>query len=75
MEDAIRLYEMREKAMFDYTSGINSAERRGKNMQTIEITKKALKEGLSIESIHNITGLDETIIKQLKEELTGTVSV
>ena len=27
-EDAVRLFEMREMAMCDYTSGINAAERR-----------------------------------------------
>ena len=85
-EDAIRLYEMREKAMFDYTSGINHARReglsegisqgiaqgiaQGKNTQSIEIAKNALKKGLSAETIHSITGLDETTINQLREELS-----
>ena len=61
-EDAVRLYEMREMARLDWNSGIIYARREGK----IEIARNALAEGLSMEMIQKITGLDPQTIEKLK---------
>jgi predicted transposase/invertase (TIGR01784 family) len=66
-EDLIRLYQMREKAMLDYNSGINHARREGRQ-EGIAIGKqrgvmkaiKLLKEGKSIEDICWLFNVDLT---------------
>ena len=68
-DDAMRVYEMREKAMFDYTSGMSNAKLEGKLEGKIELAENALHEGISIGVIAKITGLDESTINHLKAEL------
>jgi len=68
-EDALRLYEMREMAMCDYTSGINAARKSA----AIEIAQNALKERLTVEFVKKITGLDESTINQLQKELNSVL--
>jgi predicted transposase/invertase (TIGR01784 family) len=73
-KDAMRQYEMREKAMWDYVSGMNYAKREGRKegivegrkVEAIEIALKMLNRGTPIEFIIEDTGLDEATIKQIK---------
>jgi predicted transposase/invertase (TIGR01784 family) len=59
--EALRLYEIREKAMYDWTSGVNQARREGK----AEVARNMLNEGLSLDIIHRVTGLDTKTIQSL----------
>jgi predicted transposase/invertase (TIGR01784 family) len=56
---------MREMALSDWTTGINTAIERGAMQSKIEIAKNMLNEGLPVEIIHKVTGLDMEIIKSL----------
>jgi len=68
-EQARELYESREKGLKDYNSAINSAtregEKRGASDKAIEIAKKLLSRGDSVEEIKMMTGLTEQEIKDL----------
>jgi len=67
--DAMRLYEMREMGMSDMTSAINSAVARGRDGGLKEIAKNALRKGYDIAEIADITGLDESAIRELQTEM------
>ena len=66
----MRNYHLREMAMSDWASGINTAIEQGIEKGTmqskIEIAKNLLKKGLAIDFIHETTGLDMETIKTLK---------
>jgi predicted transposase/invertase (TIGR01784 family) len=62
--EAMRLYEMREMALSDFTSGINNARRES----AIEIAKRLLKRGTPVEHVAEDTGLDVPTINQLEAE-------
>jgi predicted transposase/invertase (TIGR01784 family) len=68
-EDFLRNYHSREMAFCDWTTGINSAYEKGIKIGLekvqIEIAKRMLNEGLSIELIHEITELDMETIRSL----------
>jgi len=80
-KEALRLYQMREMALSDFTSGMNYAREEGlkegkiegkiegEYTKSLEIAKSALIEGSSIDFIAKITGLPEMRIKQLQEEI------
>jgi hypothetical protein len=57
---------MREMALCDITSGINHAKREGKIEREIEIARKAMQAGLSMEMIRDITGLTYDVLDDLK---------
>ena len=75
--DELRMYELREKGERDYRSGLNFARREGMQrgmergiqrgrlaaLQTSARKMKAL--GMSLEQIHEITGLTAAEIKKL----------
>jgi predicted transposase/invertase (TIGR01784 family) len=73
-----RIYQMREMALCDITSGINHAKREGiaegetkgriegKIEGKIEIARKAVQAGLSMETIRDITGLTYDVLDDLK---------
>ena len=65
--DAMRLYEMREMALSDYTSGINHARRE----EAAEIAKRMLRRKTPIIIISEDTGLDEPTIMGLQAELNN----
>jgi len=69
-KEFIRNYHLRQMAMSDWTTGINTATEKGIEqgaMQSkIEIAKNSLNKGLPIELIHEITGLDMETIQSLK---------
>jgi predicted transposase/invertase (TIGR01784 family) len=65
-KEVLRAYHMREMAMSDWTTGVNTAVEKGIEKTQIEIAKKSLHEGLSVETIQKITGLDVEAIKSLQ---------
>jgi len=72
-EDAQRAYLVRFRAMCDLTSMQNASHRKGREegfaegmaKEKIEVAKNALAKGLSVEMIHDITGLDIETIRHL----------
>jgi predicted transposase/invertase (TIGR01784 family) len=72
-KEFLRNYHLREMAMSDWTTGINTATEKGIEkgiekgamQKQIEIAKNSLNEGLPIEVIHKITGLDIETIQAL----------
>jgi len=64
-KEFLRNYHLREMAMSDWTTGINTATEKGAKQKQIEIAKNLLKKGLAIEFIHETTGLDIETIKSL----------
>ena len=74
-KEFLRNYHLRQMAMSDWTTGINTATEKGiaegiekGAMQSkIEIARNLLSEGLSIELVHKTTGLDIETIQALME--------
>ena len=68
-EDALRLYEMRQMAQMDWTSGINHAHREGlkegKKEEKLEIARKLKSMGIPTPQISESTGLTIEVIKKL----------
>jgi predicted transposase/invertase (TIGR01784 family) len=60
-KEFLRNYHLREMAMSDWTTGVNTAIEKN----NIEIAKKSLNKGLPVELIHEITGLDMETIRSL----------
>jgi predicted transposase/invertase (TIGR01784 family) len=65
-KEVLRAYPMREMAMSDWTTGVNTAEERGHMKAQLEIAKKLLHEGQSMEIILKTTGLDMETIQSLQ---------
>ena len=53
------------KNILDYQSGLVHAKREGQENSMKTFAQNALKKGIPIETIHDITGLDIEIIKNL----------
>jgi len=68
-KEFLRNYHLRQMAMSDWTTGINTATEKGiaegAMQKQIEIAKNLLGEGLSMELIHKTTGLDMETIQSL----------
>jgi predicted transposase/invertase (TIGR01784 family) len=68
-KEFLRNYHLRQMAMSDWTTGINTATEKGiaegAMRSKIEIAKNLLSEGLSMELIHKTTGLDIETIQSL----------
>ena len=62
-KEFLRNYHLREMAMSDWTTGINTAIEK----KQIEIAKNLLGEGLPMELIHKTTGLDIETIQLLNK--------
>ena len=65
-KEFLRNYHMRQMAMSDRTTEINTAIEKAAMQSKIEIARNSLNEGLPIETIHKITGLDIETIQSLK---------
>ena len=69
-KEFLRNYHLRQMAMSDWTTGINTATEKGiaegAMRSKIEIAKNLLSEGLSMELIQKTTGLDLETIQSLK---------
>ena len=61
-QEFLRAYHMREMAMSDWTTGVNT----GIEKKLIEVAKNSLHEGLTVELIQKITGLDMETIQSLQ---------
>jgi len=61
-KEFLRNYHLREMAMSDWTTGVNT----GIEKRLIEVAKNSLQEGLSVEIIQKITGLDRETIQSLE---------
>ncbi|KZE78533.1 hypothetical protein AV654_01895 [Paenibacillus elgii] len=76
-EEARRLYEMRQKALHDEASMIDGAKEEGKREgklegkreKEIEVAKNLLEMGMDVAKIVKATGLPESEVKKLKEQL------
>ena len=60
-KDVLREYHLREMALSDWTTGVNTAIEK----KQIEIARNLLKKGLTIDLIHETTGLDVETIQSL----------
>ena len=69
-EEAIRAYEMRELAEWEWNNSLEYARdegiAEGEEKKQIEIARNALAKGYSLEQICDITGLDLQTIEKLK---------
>ena len=69
-KDFLRNYHLREMAMSDWTTGVNTAfekgELKGEAKKANEVAKNALRKGLPVDVIQEITGLDKDAIKSLE---------
>jgi len=61
----MRNYHLRQMAMSDRTTELNTAVEKGVMQSKIEIARNLLAEGLSMELIHKTTGLDIETIRTL----------
>jgi predicted transposase/invertase (TIGR01784 family) len=65
-EDTIRAYEMREKVIWDLTSGLNHARKEGIMEGKIEIARKLKARGYPITEIAEDTELSQEVIEKLQ---------
>jgi len=70
-KEVLREYHLREMALSDWTTGIDTATEKGIEkgamQKQFEIARNLLSEGLSIELVHKTTGLDIETIQSFKE--------
>jgi predicted transposase/invertase (TIGR01784 family) len=68
-EETLQLYEMREKALHDWASDVNHAKREGREEGReegkLEDARNMVNEGLSLDIIQRVTGLDTKTIQSL----------
>ena len=65
-KEVLRAYHMRQMALSDWTTGINTAKENGAMEKQLEIAKNLLNKGLSVELIQETTGLDRETIQSLQ---------
>jgi predicted transposase/invertase (TIGR01784 family) len=65
-KDVLRNYHLREMAMMDWNSAVHGAIEEGAIQKQIEIAKNLLRKGISIDLIHETTGLDIETIQSLQ---------
>ena len=65
-EDALHIYEMRQKAIRDRLNIESHAREEGREEGRIETARKALAKGCSPELIHDITGLEIEAIRNIQ---------
>ena len=64
-KEFLRNYHLREMAMSDLTTAVNTGFERGENKKAIEIAKNLLRINLTIEQIQEATGLDAEAIRSM----------
>ena len=68
-KDFLRTYHLREMAMSDLTTAVNTGFERGfekgENKKAIEIAKNMLRMNFTTEQIHEVTGLDAETIRSI----------
>ena len=60
-------YNMREKAIYDKISALESSKEEGKLESKLEVARESLSQGLEISLISKITGLSEEEILKIKK--------
>jgi predicted transposase/invertase (TIGR01784 family) len=65
--DQVRSYEDSLKYYRDLKNSLDTAKQEGREERAIEVAKRALEKGLSIEDIIDLTGLSRAQIEQLKK--------
>jgi len=64
-EEALDIYERRQKAEWDYASGMNGARREGEEKAKLQIARNLLAKGSTPEFVRDITGLSLDEIEKL----------
>jgi predicted transposase/invertase (TIGR01784 family) len=64
-KEALRVYQMREMALSDWTSGVNHARKEGKQEGMREVARNFKKMGIPVEQIARGTGLSVEEIAKL----------
>ena len=68
------LYISRQRAIWDYNTGMRTAREEGAKQEKLEIAKNMLKKGIDIQTIEEITGLTkEEIDKLIKKNLKNNI--
>ena len=65
-EETRRIYEMREKAMSDWTSGINHATRKGELSKALSIARNMIEDSEPVDKIIKYTGLTRAVVESLR---------
>jgi predicted transposase/invertase (TIGR01784 family) len=65
-KEFLRNYHLREMAMSDWTTGVNTAFEKGEIKKQTEIAKNLLHKGMSVQFIQETTGLDRETIQSLE---------
>ena len=68
-KEALRMYHMRAMAMSDWTTSINTAREKGMAKGREEIAVNALRKGISLDVIQEITGLSTECLEDLSHAL------
>ena len=72
-KEFLREYHMRETALSDWTTGVNTAlekgREEGREKGFEEVARNALAKGIPLNMIHEITGLDLEVIKNIEAGL------
>ena len=61
------LYISRQRAIWDYNTGMRTAKEEGARLEKLEIAKNMLKKEIDIQTIEEITGLTKEEIEKLAE--------
>ena len=64
-KEFLRTYHLREMAMSDWTTGLNTAFEKGIEQRNMEIAKNMLRMKLTAEQIQEATGLDTKTIQSI----------
>ncbi|MHC6204291.1 PD-(D/E)XK nuclease family transposase, partial [Breznakiellaceae bacterium SP9] len=67
--EALRLYHLRGMGMSDWTSGINDARKSGRIEEKEKTAKNALRKGLPLDLIQDLTGLSIERIQELQANI------
>ena len=68
-EETRRDAEIRIKAMSDKASSLAGAKKEGEYQKSLSVAKVSLENGLSMDMIAKITGLELSVIEKLQKEL------
>jgi len=70
-KETLRLYDLRQKAIYDEVTRIEGARDEGKKEGKIEVAKNMLKKGLDIAFVAEVSGLPESEVLELNEKVAN----